>query len=138
MTFGADIIAGFPTETEAHVRQLAETGGGMQSDWLHVFPYSSREGTPAAKMPAVKGPDIKHRAAKLRALGSQKVAHISKPNMAKPINLNGKPLNGAHRTIHRSGVFNTASRRVHYIRKNHRHAEPTAGRLMTPRCTALR
>ena len=74
ITFGEDIIAGFPTETEAHFANSLKLVEECDLTWLHVFPYSSREGTPAAKMPAVKGPDIKHRAAKLRALGSQKVA----------------------------------------------------------------
>lgn len=74
ITFGADIIAGFPTETEAHFANSLKLVEECDLTWLHVFPYSSREGTPAAKMPAVKGPEIKLRAAKLRALGSQKVA----------------------------------------------------------------
>ncbi len=77
ITFGADIIAGFPTETEAHFANSLKLVEECDLTWLHVFPYSSREGTPAAKMPAVKGPKIKLRAAKLRALGSQKVeAHL--------------------------------------------------------------
>ena len=81
ITFGADIIAGFPTETEAHFANSLKLVEECDLTWLHVFPYSSREGTPAAKMPAVKGPDIKHRAAKLRALGSQKIAaHLKAQN----------------------------------------------------------
>ena len=78
ITFGADIIAGFPTETEAHFANSLKLVEECDLTWLHVFPYSSREGTPAAKMPAVKGPQIKQRAARLRALGSQKVtAHLN-------------------------------------------------------------
>ena len=83
ITFGADIIAGFPTETEAHFANSLKLVEECDLTWLHVFPYSSREGTPAAKMPAVKGPDIKHRAAKLRALGSQKVAAHLKAQYGK-------------------------------------------------------
>ena len=83
ITFGADIIAGFPTETEAHFANSMKLVEECDLTWLHVFPYSSREGTPAAKMPAVKGPDIKHRAAKLRALGSQKVAAHLKAQYGK-------------------------------------------------------
>ena len=83
ITFGADIIAGFPTETEAHFANSLKLVEECNLTWLHVFPYSSREGTPAAKMPAVKGPDIKHRAAKLRALGSQKVAAHLKAQYGK-------------------------------------------------------
>ena len=81
--FGADIIAGFPTETEAHFANSLKLVEECDLTWLHVFPYSSREGTPAAKMPAVKGPEIKLRAAKLRALGSQKVAAHLKAQYGK-------------------------------------------------------
>ncbi|MEM9910374.1 MAG: tRNA (N(6)-L-threonylcarbamoyladenosine(37)-C(2))-methylthiotransferase MtaB [Pseudomonadota bacterium] len=73
MTFGADIIAGFPTETatmfENSLRLVEECG----LTWLHVFPYSPRDGTPAARMPQVAGPEIKDRAARLRALGEVRV-----------------------------------------------------------------
>ena len=139
MTFGADIIAGFPTETEAHFANSLKLVDDCQLTWLHVFPYSAREGTPAARMPAVNGTAIKTPRRQItRAWFAKSCSTSQSPIWQNPFNLNGKPLNGAHRTIHRSGVFNTASRRVHNIRKNHRHAEPTAGRLMTPRCTALR
>lgn len=69
MVFGADIIAGFPTETEAmfenSLRLVAECG----LTFLHVFPFSPRKGTPAARMPQVRGPAIRERAARLRAEG---------------------------------------------------------------------
>lgn len=74
MTFGADIIAGFPTETEAHFENSLKLVEDCALTWLHVFPYSPRQGTPAAKMPAVNGKDIKARAARLRAAGDQAVA----------------------------------------------------------------
>jgi threonylcarbamoyladenosine tRNA methylthiotransferase MtaB len=67
--FGADLIAGFPTETEAmfeNTLSLVEEAG---LSFLHVFPYSARPGTPAARMPAVKGDVVKARAARLRAAG---------------------------------------------------------------------
>ncbi len=73
MTFGADIIAGFPTETEAHFEDSLRLVKDCNLTWLHVFPYSPRPGTPAAKMPAVPGPDIKSRAARLRVAGEQAV-----------------------------------------------------------------
>ncbi len=69
MVFGADLIAGFPTETEdmfVNSLKLVEDCG---LTFLHVFPFSPRKGTPAARMPQVKGPDIKARAARLRAAG---------------------------------------------------------------------
>ena len=69
MVFGADMIAGFPTETgEMHQRSLdiVEDAG---LTFLHVFPYSPRSGTPAARMPQLPKPVRKERAATLRAVG---------------------------------------------------------------------
>lgn len=69
--FGADLIAGFPTEDEAMFRNSLDmvTEGGLT--WLHVFPYSERPGTPAARIPnQVPGPVRKERAARLRAAGA--------------------------------------------------------------------
>ncbi|OUS34722.1 tRNA (N(6)-L-threonylcarbamoyladenosine(37)-C(2))-methylthiotransferase MtaB [Rhodobacterales bacterium 56_14_T64] len=74
MTFGADIIAGFPTETEAHFANSLKLVTDCDLTWLHVFPYSKREGTPAAKIPnQVNGKVIKERAARLRAAGTRQV-----------------------------------------------------------------
>ncbi|MEY1557799.1 tRNA (N(6)-L-threonylcarbamoyladenosine(37)-C(2))-methylthiotransferase MtaB [Yoonia sp. R2331] len=73
MTFGADIIAGFPTETEAHFENSLALVEDCNLTWLHVFPYSARQGTPAARMPAVDGAVIKARAARLRAAGQAAV-----------------------------------------------------------------
>ncbi|QGX99864.1 tRNA (N(6)-L-threonylcarbamoyladenosine(37)-C(2))-methylthiotransferase MtaB [Roseovarius faecimaris] len=75
MTFGADIIAGFPTETEEHFQNSLKLVEECGLTWLHVFPYSKREGTPAAKIPnQVNGAVIKERAARLRAAGEARVA----------------------------------------------------------------
>ncbi|UWQ37332.1 tRNA (N(6)-L-threonylcarbamoyladenosine(37)-C(2))-methylthiotransferase MtaB [Leisingera aquaemixtae] len=74
MTFGADIIAGFPTETDAHFENSLKLVTDCGLTWLHVFPYSKREGTPAAKIPnQVNGNVIKERAARLRAAGDTQV-----------------------------------------------------------------
>jgi threonylcarbamoyladenosine tRNA methylthiotransferase MtaB len=73
MTFGADIIAGFPTETEAHFENSLKLVEECHLTWLHVFPFSPRQGTPAARMPAVDGRAIKDRAARLRAAGHSAV-----------------------------------------------------------------
>jgi len=76
IAFGADIIAGFPTETEemfANSLALVEECG---LSYLHVFPYSARPGTPAAKMPQVPGPVRKERAALLRAAGARSLARF--------------------------------------------------------------
>ncbi len=70
MTFGADIIAGFPTETEAHFAQSLRLVEDCHLTWLHVFPFSPRPGTPAARMPQLDGRVIKSRAAQLRAAGA--------------------------------------------------------------------
>tara|TARA_B110000008_G_scaffold118385_1_gene121036 strand:- start:126 stop:1379 length:1254 start_codon:yes stop_codon:yes gene_type:complete len=73
MTFGADIIAGFPTETEEMFDNSLRLIEDCALTWLHVFPYSVRNGTPAARMPQVAGQNIKRRAAALRAAGAQQV-----------------------------------------------------------------
>ncbi len=74
MTFGADIIAGFPTESDAHFENSLKLVQDCDLTWLHVFPYSKREGTPAAKIPSqVNGNVIKTRAARLRAAGDAQV-----------------------------------------------------------------
>ncbi len=75
MTFGADIIAGFPTESEAHFENSLKLVTECNLTWLHVFPYSKREGTPAARIPQqINGNVIKERAARLRAAGNAQVS----------------------------------------------------------------
>lgn len=74
MTYGADIIAGFPTETEAMFDNSLKLVEDCDLTWLHVFPYSPRPGTPAARMPQVDGRAIKERAGRLRAAGAAQVA----------------------------------------------------------------
>ena len=74
MTFGADIIAGFPTETDAMFENSLKLVEDCQLTWLHVFPYSPRAGTPAARIPPVNGNIIKARAAALRKAGQTRVA----------------------------------------------------------------
>ncbi|MCW3781398.1 tRNA (N(6)-L-threonylcarbamoyladenosine(37)-C(2))-methylthiotransferase MtaB [Defluviimonas salinarum] len=69
IVFGADIIAGFPTESEAMFANSLKLVEDCGLTFLHVFPYSRRDGTPAARMPQVNGPAIKERAAQLRAAG---------------------------------------------------------------------
>lgn len=69
IVFGADIIAGFPTETEEMFENSLRLVEDCGLTFLHVFPYSARKGTPAARMPRVAGPVIKERAARLRAAG---------------------------------------------------------------------
>ncbi len=69
IALGADIIAGFPTETEQMFARSQDLVQACGLTFLHVFPYSPRPGTPAARMPQVNGNAIKERAKRLRATG---------------------------------------------------------------------
>jgi len=83
LVFGADIIAGFPTETEDHFANALDLVTACDLTWLHVFPYSPRQGTPAARMPQVNGNIIRTRAAKLRKLGEAQVQKHLKAQIGK-------------------------------------------------------
>ncbi|MEM8791310.1 MAG: tRNA (N(6)-L-threonylcarbamoyladenosine(37)-C(2))-methylthiotransferase MtaB [Pseudomonadota bacterium] len=74
VVFGADLIAGFPTETEAMFENTLSLVEECGLTWLHVFPYSARKSTPAARMPQVKKDIRKERAARLRTIGEARVA----------------------------------------------------------------
>jgi threonylcarbamoyladenosine tRNA methylthiotransferase MtaB len=74
IVFGADIIAGFPTETDAHFDNSVNLVQDCGLTFLHVFPFSPRKGTPAARMPQLPGPVIRDRAAALRAAGDAALA----------------------------------------------------------------
>jgi threonylcarbamoyladenosine tRNA methylthiotransferase MtaB len=69
VALGADLIAGFPTETEAMAERSVLLVGQAGLTWLHVFPFSPRPGTPAARMPQVAGAIVRQRAARLREAG---------------------------------------------------------------------
>ncbi|HEX2885130.1 tRNA (N(6)-L-threonylcarbamoyladenosine(37)-C(2))-methylthiotransferase MtaB [Vineibacter terrae] len=71
IVFGADLIAGFPTETDAMFDNTLRLVDEAGLTWLHVFPYSARPGTPASRMPAVPGAVRRARAAALRAAGDR-------------------------------------------------------------------
>lgn len=71
VVFGADFITGFPTETEEMFENTLRQVDECSLTYLHVFPFSAREGTPAAKMPQVPGNIRKERAARLRAKGAE-------------------------------------------------------------------
>ncbi len=78
MVFGADIIAGFPTETDEMFERSLDLVEECELTHLHVFPFSPRAGTPAARMPQVPRPIAKERAARLRARGEAALAaHLS-------------------------------------------------------------
>jgi threonylcarbamoyladenosine tRNA methylthiotransferase MtaB len=71
VVFGGDIISGFPTEDDAAHHRSMDLIEALDISWLHVFPYSAREGTPAAKMPAVAATIIRERAAAFRQLANR-------------------------------------------------------------------
>ena len=70
LALGADLIAGFPTESEEAFQRTLDLVDEAGLTHLHVFPFSAREETPAARMPPVPGPEVKARAARLRAKGA--------------------------------------------------------------------
>jgi len=74
MVFGADLIAGFPTETDAMFENTLRSVEECDLTYLHVFPYSERPGTPAARMPQLPVEVRKERAARLRAAGEARQA----------------------------------------------------------------
>jgi threonylcarbamoyladenosine tRNA methylthiotransferase MtaB len=69
--FGADLIAGFPTETEEMFQNSLRLVEDAGLSFLHVFPFSVRSGTPAARMPQLSRTTVKERAARLRARGAE-------------------------------------------------------------------
>ena len=72
--FGADLIAGFPTETEAMFENSLALVDEAELSVLHVFPFSPRKGTPAARMPQVARTTVKERAGRLREKGAETLA----------------------------------------------------------------
>ena len=79
MAFGADMIAGFPTETDAMLENAARHAEECGITKLHVFPYSPRPGTPAARMPQLDRATVKERAARLRQVGERlHLAHLDR------------------------------------------------------------
>ncbi len=87
IVFGADLIAGFPTETEAMFQRSLDLVEEAGLTYLHVFPYSEREGTPAARMPAVPKPVRKERAARLREAGAKRERALYEASIGKTVQL---------------------------------------------------
>ncbi|UYQ72358.1 tRNA (N(6)-L-threonylcarbamoyladenosine(37)-C(2))-methylthiotransferase MtaB [Pelagibacterium flavum] len=87
MVFGADIIVGFPTETEAMFENTLRFVTEAGLTYLHVFPFSPREGTPAARMPQISRRVGKERAARLRALGETQFATLCKSRIGHSENV---------------------------------------------------
>ncbi len=85
--FGADLIAGFPTETEEMFLNTVKLVDECKLTFLHVFPFSPRTGTPAARMPQVDNKIIKQRAKILRNLGEKKLSEHFEKLKNKKINV---------------------------------------------------
>ncbi|WP_332699025.1 tRNA (N(6)-L-threonylcarbamoyladenosine(37)-C(2))-methylthiotransferase MtaB [Devosia sp.] len=87
MVFGADIITGFPTEDDAMFENTLRIVTEADLTYLHVFPYSPREGTPAARMPQVDPQIARKRAASLRQAGSMQLAKLSAARVGRVENV---------------------------------------------------
>jgi threonylcarbamoyladenosine tRNA methylthiotransferase MtaB len=87
IAIGADLIAGFPTETDALFDETLRFVQEAALPYLHVFPYSERPGTPAARMPAVPKPVRKARAAALREAGASEAGRFFAAHVGKMVSL---------------------------------------------------
>jgi threonylcarbamoyladenosine tRNA methylthiotransferase MtaB len=99
VVFGADLIAGFPTETEAMADNTLRLIDEADLTWLHVFPYSARPGTPAARMPQVPGDIRRERAARLRAAGARRADAFLRAQIGRTVEALIE-LDGTGRTAH--------------------------------------
>jgi threonylcarbamoyladenosine tRNA methylthiotransferase MtaB len=84
IALGADLIAGFPTETEDMFRRSLDLVEECGLAWLHVFPYSPRPETPAARMPQVAAAERRDRAARLRAAGDRAADRFLQSRIGAP------------------------------------------------------
>ena len=96
VSFGADIIAGFPTETDEMFENTRSLISEANIQYLHVFPYSEREGTPAARMPQVPVHIRKKRASILRDEGQKEIEKFFRQNLGKKTRLLVEKNNMAH------------------------------------------
>ncbi|MCP4329546.1 MAG: tRNA (N(6)-L-threonylcarbamoyladenosine(37)-C(2))-methylthiotransferase MtaB [Alphaproteobacteria bacterium] len=124
VVFGADIIAGFPTETEAMFERTLDLVVRCDLTYLHVFPYSARRGTPAARMPQVPMAIRRERAARLRRLGDETLGRfldrriggtatvlVEKPDTGRSehfavVQFDRRAIPGTIRSVHISGAEN--------------------------------
>ncbi len=87
IALGADLIAGFPTETDALFRETLDLVEEAGLQYLHVFPYSERPGTPASRMPAVPRPVRRERAVRLREAGARVASRFYDGQQGRMISL---------------------------------------------------
>ncbi|RMF10560.1 MAG: tRNA (N(6)-L-threonylcarbamoyladenosine(37)-C(2))-methylthiotransferase MtaB [Alphaproteobacteria bacterium] len=100
VTFGADLIAGFPTETEEMFENTLRLVDQCDLTFLHVFPYSARKGTPAARMPQVPVKIRKERAARLRTKGAERRDRFLDAQIGKPARVLVEKVEGGQATGH--------------------------------------
>jgi threonylcarbamoyladenosine tRNA methylthiotransferase MtaB len=93
---GADLIAGFPTETEALFRETLEFVAESELPFLHVFPYSARPGTPAARMPPVPATLRRERAARLRDAGRETAHRFLSRQVGRTVSVLTEGANAGH------------------------------------------
>jgi threonylcarbamoyladenosine tRNA methylthiotransferase MtaB len=105
LVFGADLIAGFPTEDDAMFANLLSIVDACDLTYLHVFPYSERAGTPAARMPQVPKPVRKARAAALRAKGTERQAAFLASQVGRIISVLVEKDSGAGHSEHYAPVL---------------------------------
>jgi threonylcarbamoyladenosine tRNA methylthiotransferase MtaB len=108
IAIGADLIAGFPTETEALFAQTLALVEEASIPYLHVFPYSERPGTPAARMPAVPVAERRERAARLRAAGVAQARRFHQARVGERVSVLAEAEDRGH-TEHFSPVRLVAS-----------------------------
>jgi threonylcarbamoyladenosine tRNA methylthiotransferase MtaB len=96
IAIGADLIAGFPTETEALFRETLEFITESELPFLHVFPYSARPGTPAARMPAVPATLRRERAARLRDAGRDTAHRFLSRQVGRTVSVLTEGANAGH------------------------------------------
>ena len=123
IVLGADLIAGFPTETEAMFRDTLALVDDCGLGLLHVFPYSARPGTPAARMPQLPAPLRKERALRLRQKGAAALARL----------MDGRVGSRAQVLVERDG----SGRSEHYLPVRLDGAAPPAGTIVDARITGV-
>ena len=96
IAIGADLIAGFPTETEVLFRETLDFVADAQLPFLHVFPYSERPGTPASRMPAVPVEQRRERAARLRQTGNASLQRYLASHVGRTVSLLTESADAGH------------------------------------------
>jgi threonylcarbamoyladenosine tRNA methylthiotransferase MtaB len=96
IAIGADLIAGFPTETDALFRETLAFVEAADMPFLHVFPYSERPGTPAARMPAVPVAMRRERAARLREAGRRAARRFFEAQVGQTVSVLMEAANTGH------------------------------------------